>query len=1018
MSKKMKSTQFPLNKSNTAAGEAAVLPLQSFFAFFMGILLTFMVLSRGAFFPEDKILFSLIFLLLGVVVFALTSLFRHRVWWDSIHGFSPLLLLAAYWVPVITFQWVVLWEALTMILYYVVAVVVFILVRNLNRNNRYTEMLLNLMLVAGIIVATTALMGAAQLWDYPDLVMSNRLAGIFQYPNTLAAWMMTLYFVSNGLMLEASQKWKKVAYGSIGFFMLFVFVFTYSRAAWLLFPLIALFFLIILPGKNRIMMLLTYIISGVPLLVALMPFYRATTGSEAGGFSVFAIILAATAAFGLLLAGLLRLSNRMEDFLQSQQHTHLKKVLFIAMGAVLLGAAVLLMVALQATEPLVFDNMDLEEPRNQTLTRTLSDMQPLTAYELHLQLETQGGNEEQWPWLVEVISENAGRDSTRILQHVGVKEVSGEIMIPFETLEDTTALRIVFRNQFENTAVTFHEATVIHPEADLFYSIPLQYRVLPEGLVQRLENIGREENSADTRLTYYRDSMTILRSHPVGAGGGAWDALYREYQSQPYYSRQVHNFFLQTAVEAGYLGLILLASMVGLIIWGLYQSFRAGHLLQTSLHVAVLSLLGHSFLDFNFSYLATFLFYWMLLALLQPPLWPSSWNKKVSPRVSSSDLPGWAASLVLIPVLVLAMTAWGASRSHENAVLYGQTGEAQLAYDTFEQAASLDRLRPEYRLDLTSNLLQLYSTTGDQVMLTVANHHWQQGMRYAPRHRELIMAGVDLKIYQGEFQEAGELIQQRITEAPLDRTGYEEVSAAYLNLVKFMSGNSTQDASPVEPALAETAQEGLQLLHIQQQANQQAKVPLAITSVFKNNLMYLRAWQEFAAGNLPFALNPSENPLYVSFLDLEYATGAEQAWRAWGREDAQLTTTLTDEGLLTINTGTDLGLAHTPNIPLQSKTTYQVWVDFAQISLEAPLQIHVIATDSEGGATQHTHILTQEETKNLAATFTFTIIGDIDPVNDQYIRFDHPGRSPESDANHDPGSFTIRGVVVQQTTNI
>ncbi|MEN1762012.1 O-antigen ligase family protein [Anoxynatronum sibiricum] len=1004
--------------TNTAASPAAVLPLQTFFIMLAGLLLILSTLPRGSFFPKDKLQFAMLFLLLSVIVFILISLFRQRVLWDSIHGWSPLLLMAAYWVPVITFQWVVLWEALTMILYYIVAIAVFLLARNLNREGACTRILLNLILLAGIVVAMTSLLGAAGIWEYPNLIMGNRLAGTFQYPNTLAAWMMTLYFIAAGLMLESTQQWKKVAYGSVGFFMLFVFVFTYSRAAWLLFPIVALGYLVLIPGKNRLLMLLTYVISGFPLLVSLLPFYRATTGEDAGGLRVFVIILVAVAAFAVLLLALLRLFSRLESLLQSQQYPHLKKGLFGVLGAILLAAALFLMVALQATEPLVFDNLDREEPRNQTITRTLADRQPLTEYELRLQLETRGGNEEQWPWLVQVVSENATGERTRILQHLGEVEASGEVIIPFETLEDTMALRFVFRNHFEETAVTFKSATLVHLEASVTDTIPLQYRFLPEALVQRFESIDRETSSADTRLAYYRDSMTILRTHPLGAGGGAWDALYREYQSQPYYSRQVHNFFLQTAVEAGIIGLMLLAGMVGLILWGLYRVFRQELLLQTSLHVAALSLLGHSFLDFNFSYLSTFFLFWILLALLQPPKGFLTMKAKSDsgklPWFFCASLPGWAVALVLVPPMILAMTSWGAARSHETANLYGQMGETQLAYDTLEQAASLDRLRPDYRMDLLRNLLQFYSTTGDPAILTVADQHWQQGVRYAPRHRELLMAGANLKIYQKNHDEARTLLLQRINEAPLDRVGYEDVSDAYLGLIKYMAGNQTDANSLPEQTLAATAKEGLQLFQLHQQANQRAEVPLAITGAFKSNLMHLRAWQEFAAGSLPFALNPSENPVFVSFLDLEHATGAERAWRAWGREDAQLVTTLTPEGLITTNTGTDLGLAYTPNIQLQPDTTYQVWVDFAEISLHNPLSVYVIAADSEDHRVQHHHILTPEETESLSVAFTFTTSDDIDPAKDQYIRFDHPGIHPEGDPDADPGSFTIRGLVAQQ----
>ena len=978
------------NMQNTATDAVAVFPLQSVFVFLAGILLILMPLPRGSFFPKEKLVFSIALLLLGITAFAIISLFRQRVPWDSLHGFSPLLLMIAYWIPVVTFQWVVLWEALAMILYYIAAITVFLLIRALNREETYTRTLLNLMLASGLVVAFTALLGAADLWEYSDLVMGNRLAGTFQYPNTLAAWMMSLYFVANGLQLSEKPYWKKLIYAAIGFFMLFVFVFTYSRAAWLLFPVIALAYLVVIPGKNRLFMILTYAVTGITLLLAMMPFYNATTGDDAGGMSVLVIVLAATAVFALLQAGLLKSFDRLEE--------KGGKIIYGTLGALLVGASVFLFIALQTTEPLVFDNLDQEENRNQTLTRNIPDIIPSSEYELALEIEAQGGDEDQWPWLVRVDSRDGEGSLTNIFQHTAEPDESGSITLLFETMEETESLRIIFRNHFPETAVTFSEATIRNLDAseETAYEIPLRYQYLPEALVQRFESIDREEQSADTRMAYYRDSMAILGSHPLGAGGGAWDELYREYQSQPYFSRQVHNFFLQTAVETGIPGLLILGGMVGLIMAGLYQVFRKKDLLQISLHIGVVSLLAHSFLDFNFTYLSTFMLFWMMLALLESPeMGPLA---KVPEKLRQKHLKGWILSLSLIPVLVLSMISWGAARSQETAGAYSQMGETQLAFDTLGQAASLDRLRPTYRTDLIRNLLQFYQAEANETYLNAADDHWQQGIRFAPRRRELLLLGAELKTLQGDASAARELLQLRIQEAPLDRTAYESVTGQYIFLTKQLMANNQSEAA------LETAREGGELLNLLNRSNEEAVVPQSVTGTFRNNLMTLRAWETFASSDLPFELSAEEELLYTHFLDLEYATGQSDSWRTWGREDAELETELTAKGLVTTNSGTDLGLAFTPNLEMEPNTEYSVWVDFEEISLEDPLRIHIIATDSDDNRTQHSHTHNPAE-DGLQAFFTFTTTDDIEPGS-QYVRFDHPG--------NDYGSFTIRGIIVTE----
>ena len=48
----------------------------------------------------------------------------------------------------------------------------------------------------------------------------------------------------------------------------------------------------------------------------------------------------------------------------------------------------------------------------------------------------------------------------------------------------------------------------------------------------------------------------------LGAGGGAWNYLYRQYQSYNYSSSQAHNYPLQLGIETGAIGIITLICLV------------------------------------------------------------------------------------------------------------------------------------------------------------------------------------------------------------------------------------------------------------------------------------------------------------------------------------------------------------------------------------------------------------------------------------------------------------------------
>src|SRR5690606_5945812 len=82
---------------------------------------------------------------------------------------------------------------------------------------------------------------------------------------------------------------------------------------------------------------------------------------------------------------------------------------------------------------------------------------------------------------------------------------------------------------------------------------------LPDSLEARISAINLQQHSVLERATFYANAMTMIKDYPVfGAGGGGWAALFESYQTNPYTSRQAHNFFLQHWIETGTAGIVIL----------------------------------------------------------------------------------------------------------------------------------------------------------------------------------------------------------------------------------------------------------------------------------------------------------------------------------------------------------------------------------------------------------------------------------------------------------------------------
>ncbi|MGO4788191.1 O-antigen ligase family protein [Paenibacillus sp. 2KB_20] len=131
--------------------------------------------------------------------------------------------------------------------------------------------------------------------------------------------------------------------------------------------------------------------------------------------------------------------------------------------------------------------------------------------------------------------------------------------------------------------------------------------VLPQNISVRLENINFNQHSVLERFTFYKDAMKVLADYPIiGAGGGAWASLYEQYQNNPYTSRQAHNFFLQYLIEVGIVGFVIFMSFILYIFYKYIRGYIKGNEEDRNRNflylIIVLSILIHSILDFNMSY--------------------------------------------------------------------------------------------------------------------------------------------------------------------------------------------------------------------------------------------------------------------------------------------------------------------------------------------------------------------------------------------------------------------------------
>lgn len=229
--------------------------------------------------------------------------------------------------------------------------------------------------------------------------------------------------------------------------------------------------------------------------------------------------------------------------------------------------------------------------------------------------------------------------------------------------------------------------------------------LFPAFLQGRVSSISLDNNSTQTRILFYKDSLTLWQDHFwFGAGGGGWRALFESYKSLPYFSTQAHSFYMQTLVEVGLIGTIFVFGFfLYVLLKGIWKHFslddeaRGKHHLLAPALVAVIILLLHNAIDFNMSFGTYNLFLFSLLAIIWSYVYKTTDSKehvtdsvfsKLKAKFPSSSYKQKNRLVNIIIAIIIVASLFSAYKSYAYAQAEGLYKQAQQGGD-FQQ--TMDR---------------------------------------------------------------------------------------------------------------------------------------------------------------------------------------------------------------------------------------------------------------------------------------------------------------------------------------
>ncbi|NBD27563.1 O-antigen ligase family protein [Paenibacillus glycinis] len=315
-------------------------------------------------------------------------------------------------------------------------------------------------------------------------------------------------------------------------------------------------------------------------------------------------------------------------------------------------------------------------------------------------------------------------------------------------------------------------------------------QLLPGEIADRLENINLNQHSVLERGTFYKDALKISADYPVfGAGGGGWNALYEKYQNNPYSSKQVHSFYLQTLVETGWVGLLVLIGFIACVFYIYIRSYIKDNEEDKShfaFYIIVVSLLVHSAIDFDMSYI-----YLAILVFLSLGLMGAAYGERMAlpQKIRQDEISGkvWKIGFPIGIALLASIMLIGSWRSYmadsyyRNAISLASDKQHQLKdlIPPLDDAIKYSPSNPEYLLREIDWLNQAFNQTRDQQYLQSISLLVNQLRRSEPYNRDLFLVEFTLDKNLGNTDKALYVLEAGIKTRPWDIEFYERTIWEY-----------------------------------------------------------------------------------------------------------------------------------------------------------------------------------------------------------------------------------------------
>ncbi len=470
--------------------------------------------------------------------------------------------------------------------------------------------------VNGIIKKTglTDLLGLEEFFF--GLTVGQRINSVFQYPNTLGSFLTASVIITTTILITQKQIIAKIILSIAALIQIVTLILTLSRGAYIVFAIGIIMLLFVLPMHNKIKVFSFLSVNSVcALLLLYLGDYLSTQKEYKNIWILLFIFSVVSSLFYLFL-----------DLIINKMKINIKRshVLVITAFIIVIALTALIFVY-NGSEPVLLSN---SSDIGNSFSRSIK-LEPGFEYVLQYSVQAGDNTEDSIPYKVRILStskkEILANRSTEIVSYNGKKTKGIERdEIRFTVPSESEIIYIAFDNLVKDSKVIINDARIIEPGTEkLVKKIPLKNKYIPDSIINRLANMTKSQSSL-TRFAYYKDGLVLFRNNWLfGIGGGGWQYVYSISKSYEYYTKEAHNYFLQSIIETGIFGLIVLLALVIVLVFELIMRILKKKALneketvtESGILVSALCLLIHSAIDFDFSLISILMLFWVLIGLL------------------------------------------------------------------------------------------------------------------------------------------------------------------------------------------------------------------------------------------------------------------------------------------------------------------------------------------------------------------------------------------------------------------